>query len=121
MGTRFTAKNASQKIPEFGLDKKIVDRANEPFYECPQNKKATFKGYALCTGLGAATQANVVSPSTLFNIIEWAASTLPGQYTVGDKVDFELALSAGQQITVTQNIGTNAEVEIVGTIEETPA
>ena len=46
MGTRFTAKNASQKIPEFGLDKRITNRTNEPFYECPVGKKAKFKGYS---------------------------------------------------------------------------
>ena len=121
MGTRFTAKNASQKIPEFGLDKRITNRTNEPFYECPVGKKAKFKGYAVCSVLGAATQANIESPSTLFNIIEWAASTQPWQYQVGTKVNFEIALAAGEQIRGSQYSGTNAEIEVIGIIEETPA
>lgn len=125
MGTVFIAKTSQQQIPEIPINnREVVQPANH--YTCPAGKKAIFKGYVICTGLGASTSAFLRDPSDSFNIQEWTTSTTTEPFSsvvgIGIKVPTTLELTASQSIRTTQNLGaTNAEFEVIGTILELPA
>ena len=120
--------NIIQKIPTSPISGRIVLQPHI-WFTCPINKKAIIKGQVRCTGRGAAGEA-------YFNIAglrwyTWDRSTsvvgpyleTPDSLTTangGQIALFEAQLNAGETVETTQNVGTNAEFEIFGEVQETP-
>lgn len=112
-----------QTIPEIPLNSRITNRLFEPHYECPEGKKAIFEGYATCTNLGGSSEAFLKDPTNTFNLCRWSNTG----FQINDatfirpnfKFNFRLELIAGEQIITAQNLGaTNAEMEVIGVIQE---
>jgi len=105
------SRNPIQKIPTTALNVREVG-ATLIFYTCPTGKKATIKGSAMCTGLGAAAEVRLEANG--IEIINWVAAT------VDDAINFECSLEAGETLAKDQNSGTNGEVNVTASILETP-
>lgn len=119
--------NTVQKIPEFEINDRIVLQP-KTWYTCPAGKKAIVSGRVQCTGLGAASTVDfLIAAVTMFRWVTGAAigdylqnprnlSTVNGgQFALFDDIE----LSAGNVILTTQNVGTNAEVNLWAKIQET--
>jgi len=126
MGATIVPLNQSQKIPETPLNSRIVTQPGT-HYTCPAGKKAVFTGIVQCTSRGSATSANLRDPTDTFNIASWNnVSAIQGNFlwdnlSVGAFIPILLELEAGDIIKTTQNSGTNAEFNVIGKIQETPA
>lgn len=123
MGTQFIAKTNQQQIPEIAISARSTSTPFT-FYSCPTGKKARFDGYVNCTNTGAASVASWRAPTNLFNWISWepALPLSAGNLLVGNRFRVDnFQMDAGDGIFVTQDIGTNAEFEVIGKILELPA
>lgn len=120
MTSKVSALNTTQKIPTQPI---VIRKVLSPytFYICPANKKAKIIGSAVCTGLGAA--ANVRLNAGGVKLVQWEAAGVIGTtvLTVGMYFDFEVQLSAGQTLDYNQDAGTNGEMNMNATVQETPA
>ncbi len=119
------SKGSSQKIPQFPINDRIVLQPHT-WYACPAGKKAIAKGSVQCTGLGAAGNASFeVAGIIMFTWVLTGVSQdyreIPRSLSVGDAqlAFFEVELSAGDIIETTQNVGTNAEFNILANVQET--
>lgn len=83
------------------------------WYTCPAGKKAHITGYVIPDGFGAGTSLHVVA----------AGQQVSADLTVineqSDQLTFNLV--AGETLGYTQDSGTNASVDGVWTIQESPA
>lgn len=122
------AKTASQKSPRIEINARTVVQPTV-WYTCPAGKVAKVQGSVQCTGRGAAATANFRVSSII--VFTWDRATI----AVADYVTnplflttqgaqmalFDVTLSAGQTIDTTQNSGTNAEFNVIASVEELPA
>jgi len=120
------SRNQIQKNPIIVLnERKVLSGGTDgDFYTCPTGKKATIKGFALMTGLGAAGNVRLVVAGVI--IAQWAAggnvnTIRPRDMEVLVQYNFEVGLVAGEILQYTQDSGTNAEMNINAEILETPA
>jgi len=127
MGTSFTPKSTTTTIPEIPINSRIVIQPGI-HYTCPAGKKAIFTGTVACTNRGAAAEARLRDPTDSFNLAEWDRSAVAVSYTEsyfalahGQTIPITIELTAGQEIKTTQDVGTNAEFNVVGKILELPA
>jgi len=121
------SRNQIQKIPTIALNvRKVLSGGTDgDFYTCPTGKKAIIKGFAVCTGVGAATTVdlNVAGVS----IAEWQSAAgqtdpfRPQDMALLVQFNFEVQLDAGDILQYSQSSGTNAEMNINAEILETPA
>jgi len=124
------ARNQVQKIPFTSITGRVVIQPNT-WYTCPTGKKAVVKGRLQCTGLGAA--ANVDFNAAGILMFRWNNTDTP--IAAEDYINspqslsagsdqfafFDIELAAGEAITTTQNTGTNGEINLFGSVQETPA
>lgn len=120
------SRNQIQRIPTIALNvRKVLSGGTDgDFYKVPTDKKAVIKGFAVCTGTGAAAQVdlNVAGVS----IAEWQSSGgqlnqfRPQDMALNIQFNFEVQLDAGEILQYSQNSGTNAEMNINAEILETP-
>ena len=121
------SRNQIQKIASIALnERKVLSGGTDgDFYTCPTGKKAIIKGFAVCTGTGAAATVdlNVAGVS----VAEWQSSGgvgnnfIPQTMAVNVQYEFEVQLDAGEILQYSQNSGTNAEMNVNAEILETPA
>jgi hypothetical protein len=113
------SKNQVQTIPNLPVNGRFVVQPHV-WYVCPAGKKAIIKGTAVCTGLGAA--ASVRLNAATIRIVEWntAAPFNDKQLPINTYFAFEIQLQAGQGIDTDQDVGTNGEVNITASVQETP-
>lgn len=122
------SRNLVQKIPTSEINARVVLQPNT-WYTCPTGRKAIVKGSVVCTGRGAAANADFNAAGILW--FSWVtAGAVIGNYldvarnlsTVngGQFAFFEVQLSAGEIIETTQNSGTNAEFNVFASVQETP-
>jgi len=122
MVSRTSARNATQRIPTIPIN---VKRVISPFtfYTCPAGKKSIIKGTAVCTGTGAATFVSLLGADEL--IQKWN-NTADIQVTKNINVrtdviiNFEIQLDALEILNYTQDVGTNAEMQINVKVQESP-
>jgi len=123
-------RNQVQKIPFTSITGRVILQP-ETWYTCPTGKKAVVKGQVQCTGLGAAatvdfTFAGVImfrwnntdTPAAGEDYINQPRSLSAGTDQFGF---FSGELAAGEAIVTSQNTGTNAEINLFGSVQETPA
>lgn len=124
-----TFSSGVQKIPEFEINDRIVLQPHV-WYTCPAGKKAKVKGVVQCTSRGAAADADFNVAGVL--LYRWAGAGaittdyIDGPRTLstingGQQAFFEFDLSAGDIIETDQNVGTNAEFNVLAKVQETPA
>jgi len=105
------ARNQIQKIPTVSINTRLVG-ASLIFYTCPTGKKASLKGSAIMTGLGAASEVRLHANG--ISIMEWTAVVIVPRM-------FEIGLAAGETLAKSQDSGTNGEVNVSAEVLETPA
>lgn len=122
-----TSRNQLQKIPTIALNlRKVLSGGTDgDFYTVPTGKKAIFKGFAVCTGFGAATTVSLLLAGTVSAIWNQSGGTdnqdRPRVMSVNVRYTFEVRLDAGDLVQYTQNSGTNGEMNMNAEILETPA
>jgi len=120
------SRNQIQRLPTIALNvRKVLSGGTDgDFYTVPTAKKATIKGTAICTGVGAAASVNLLAAGVI--VATWLASggvasqNDPRNMIVGIRFTFEFQLDAADILQYTQNTGTNAEMNINAEILETP-
>lgn len=120
-----------QKLPTIPITPVRTVVQPTTWYTCPAGKKAIVKGIVVCTGRGAAANADFRSRGEI--MFSWIKNTAviagfdyinaPRQLTTsnsGQYAFFEVELAAGEIIQTTQNSGTNAEFNVFADVQETP-
>lgn len=114
--------NAVQKIPTLPIKGRIVVQPHT-WYTCPAGKKAKIKGSAVVTGTGAATNTTLQGGGvTIRRVLLSGGSLDPSFRDLAPNVnfDFDVELAAGETLQTIQNMGTNAEWELLANVQETP-
>lgn len=101
-----------QKIPTRSFSARLVSTATL-WYTCPAGKKAHLRGYVIPDDFGAGTSLHVVAHG------QQVSPDLAVVDVQSDVIEDDLA--AGETLGYTQNIGSNASVDGVWTVQETPA
>lgn len=109
------ARNTVQGIPTVPVISRLTSTA-AVWYTCPTGKKARVRGYAILDGLGAAADVHIERNPTSGDQISLDL-TAAGQST--GIIEFDL--EAGDTLGYDQNSGTNASIDGVWSIQETPA
>ena len=111
---RITSRNSITTIPTIPINFRKVNESPAAFYTCPAGKKAAIVGTCTCTGTGAGTevrlQAGGVS-ALLFNAADVTALTAK---------TFSISLAAGETLAKSQNSGTNGELNLNCSVQESP-
>jgi len=123
---QIVSRNQIQRIATIALNvRKVLSGGTDgDFYTCPTGKKALIKGFALCTGTGAAATVGLNAAGV--QLAEWRATggvknqNQPRNMELLVQFDFEVQLDAGDIIQYDQNTGTNAEMNMNAEILETP-
>lgn len=108
------AKNAAQK----GAFLKAISRltsTSQNWYTCPAGKKAKVQGYVIPDAFGAGTEINIELTNT-GQILSEALSVVDVK-----SPNYTFSLVAGDVLGYDQDAGTNASVDGIWTIEESPA
>jgi len=119
------SRNITQKIPDFALNvRKVLSGGTDgDFYTCPTGKKAIITGQAVCTGLGAAATVNLQFIG--ITVHQWDAATAASSdkflTEINTYYNFRVELAAAEVMRYTQNSGTNAEMNVNCTIQESAA
>lgn len=105
------AKGTAQKLSTFPVIARLVSTATS-WYTCPANKRAHVKGYSLVDNFGASSIVIIrldppAGPRLSIDII-----------VIDQKNDAEFDMTANQVLGYSQNIGSNATVDGVWTIQE---
>lgn len=112
---RLTALNQVQNIPTVPFIARLTSTATV-WYTCPAGKKAKVRGYAVLDALGAAVDVHIERNPTGGDVLS-VDLTAAGQTT--GIIEFDLA--AGDTLGYDQNAGTNATIDGVWSIQESPA
>jgi len=119
------ALNSVQKLPGVPIIPRATVIQPTSWYVCPAGKKAMVKGLCTCQGFGAASSGSLLIGGT--EIAQWENvgceldNTDPLNLCADRYFAFEVELEAGESIQTTQDTGTNAEFNLFGIVEETPA
>jgi len=114
MTTKLIPSNTVQKIPTVALNVRKVNESPAEFYTCPTGKKAIIMGSCICTGLGAATEVRLLANAIA--VLRYQA----GDVTALTSKPFDISLSAGETLAKGQNSGTNGELDLTCSIQESP-
>lgn len=138
MGTRFYCSNIGECFEKMsGLTRSYGNVSSIPtiainvrktlspfvFYLCPAGKKAIIKGTAVCDNTGAAANVSLVAAGV--SIAKWLAAggqgnqNKPREMSVEVQFDFEIQLDAGDSISYSQDVGTNASIDFNAMVQET--
>jgi len=109
------SRNQIQGIPTTALNSRKVDESPAEFYTCPTGKKAKITGGCTCSGLGAATEVQLVAGGVA------ALRFIAADVTALTTKSFDISLAAGDTLAKAQNSGTNGELDLNCSILETPA
>jgi len=116
------SRNQTQKILGTLISARVVIQPNT-WYTCPTGQKATVKGTATCTGLGASANTTLTVAGVVIRRSISGGATDPWDRDMGQNVEFDFVayLDAGDTMITTQDTGTNAEWDITATVLESPA
>jgi len=109
------SRNSVQTIASTPLNERKVDETPAAFYTCPTGKKAVIKGSVICTGLGAAAEVRLAAGG--INVLRFLAADVTA---LTSKV-FDISLAAGETLAKDQDSGTNGELDLNCTVQESPA
>jgi len=106
------SRNQTQRITSFPKIARLTSTATV-WYTCPTGKKATFSGYVIPDAFGAGTEIKVQiagnQASPALSVVAVQSDNMQG------------VVLAGETIGYSQDSGSNASVDGVWTITETPA
>lgn len=117
------ARNVVQKIPSQPINLRVVIQPNT-WYTCPAGQKAIIKGFATCTGTGAAANTTLRGNSvTIKRCLAAGGGTNSWDRDIAPNITFpfEIQLAAGEILDTIQDVGTNAEWEMQAEVTESPA
>ena len=103
-------------ISTLALNLRKVDESPAEYYTCPTDKKAIIKGTAICTSLGASTEARLQANAV--TIVLWNSTSLSNNNGIFKTFNFECQLNAGESLAKSQNSGVNAEINVNAMIQE---
>jgi len=103
------------KITTSPINVRKVNESPAEFYTCPTGKKALISGTCLCTGLGAATEVRLLAGGV--SALRFVAADVTGLISKA----FSISLDAADTLAKGQNSGTNGELDLNCTVQETPA
>jgi len=110
--SQLTARNQAQKLSSFPAIARLT-ATTQVWYTCPTGKKAHFKGYVIPDAFGAGTTIHVVvagvQASPDLAVVDVQSAVIEGD------------LEAGETLGYTQDSGTNASVDGIFSVWETPA
>jgi len=109
------SRNTVQIIPTTPLNVRKVDESPAEFYTCPTAKKAQIVGTCMCTGLGAATEVRLLANGVA--VLRFLAADV----TALTSKLFDISLAAGETLAKAQNSGTNGELDLTSSVQESPA
>jgi len=108
------SKGSAQKISTFPRIARLVITSTS-WYTCPLGKKAHVKGYVIVDSFGASSLVNVrLDPPG-------GARVSADIIVTDEKTDAEFDMIAGEVLGYSQNVGSNATIDGVWTIQETLA
>jgi len=107
-----TPRNTVQGIPTTPFIARLT-ATTQLWYTCPAGKKARFRGYVIPDAFGAGTSLHVVAASQQVSS-DFTVVNIQSPFIEGD-------LEAGETLGYTQDSGTNASVDGVWSIQESPA
>jgi len=108
------ARNQIQTIPSTALNERKVNESPAAFYTCPTGKKAKIFGSCICTGLGAAAEVRLQAAG--ISVLRYLAADVTA---LTSKV-FDISLAAGETLAKDQDSGTNGELDLNCSIQESP-
>jgi len=103
---------APQTIPTFPRISRLVSTATV-WYTCPVGKKAHITGYVIPDDFGAGTTLHVVAGG------EQVSTDLSVVNVQSDNLTVDLV--AGETLGYTQDAGSNASVDGIWSVQESPA
>jgi len=112
MVSRLTPRNVSQRLNTFDATARLVSTATV-WYTCPTGKRAHFKGYMIPDAFGAGTLVRCIAAGLTFSP-DLLVLNVQSELIEGD-------LEAGETLGYTQDTGSNATVDGIWSIIETPA
>lgn len=112
MVSRLTPRNISQRLNTFAATARLVSTATV-WYTCPTGKRAHFVGYMIPDNFGAGTLVRCIAATLI-----WSPDLLVANVQ-SDIIEGDLA--AGETLGYTQDTGSNATVDGIWSIMETPA
>jgi len=124
---QITSRNQIQTIPTTPLVTRLTSPAT--IYTCPTGKKALITGVVRCDSRGAANDVDFnVAGVVLYAWSTDAAQPLgylqvPRDLSTADggqEAMIDIQLDAGETITYSQDIGSNASMDFFLKIQETP-
>jgi len=112
MVSKLVARNVTQGLVTFSATDRLVSTATV-WYTCPTGKRAHFKGYAIPDAFGAGTLIRIIAGGEIMSpdLLVINVQSLPIE---GD-------LAAGETLGYTQDTGSNATVDGIWSIQESPA
>lgn len=105
------AKGSAQKLSTFPIIQRLTSTATS-WYTCPANKKAHVRGYIIPDAFGAGTKIHVELNPT------GGKQVSADNSVVDTKTDAEFDMVAGEVLGYDQDVGSNATVDGVWTIQE---
>jgi len=113
--SRLTSRNTVSTIPSTALNVRKVNESPAAFYTTPTAKKAKIIGSCSCTGLGAAAEVRLVAGGV--NVLRFVAADV----TAATTKFFDISLAAAETLAKDQDSGTNGELDLNCTVQESPA
>jgi len=109
------ARNRAQGILTVPVIARLTSTA-VVWYTCPTGKKAHIIGYAIVNAFGAATDVHIERNPTSGDVI---SRPMIAGATESGIIEFDL--EAGDTLGYDQNSGTNATIDGVWSVQESPA